>query len=319
MRIKAKVAKGILAALILTLIPVGAYSAQKITPGSACKVYKQKLTYLNKSFTCIKVKKKLVWDKGVAIKQATPTPTQSAVPTPTQSATPTPTPTPTPEIVTIEDNEWSLAPVLDGYIVNIAPFTTTSKSDAYSDTEVWESTSLSGTFNLVAKGTSPIVRFYVADLSKKYVKIRHKTKAGIYSNFSVVKTISSASPGGFDATGPTNNSVLTVGIPAGIVNTSVLTLPSVSVDADSQFVLAYKILLTWNENSDATTAGYKIRFKISNSAEGYINTQVFGKKSTSTILFGLSAGRTYEIGLNVFDNYGNAPQNWSTITVTTPN
>ena len=105
MRIKGKIAKGILAALILTLIPVGAYSAQKITPGSACKVYKQKLTYLNKTFTCIKVKKKLVWDKGVAIKQATPTPTQSATPTPTptptHSATPTPTPTKSPEPIVV--------------------------------------------------------------------------------------------------------------------------------------------------------------------------------------------------------------------------
>ena len=103
MRIKGKIAKGILAALILTLIPVGAYSAQKITPGSACKVYKQKLTYLNKTFTCIKVKKKLVWDKGVAIKQATTTPTQSATPTttPTQSATPTPTPTKSPEPIVV--------------------------------------------------------------------------------------------------------------------------------------------------------------------------------------------------------------------------
>ncbi len=79
MRIRGSVPKGLLVALILTLIPITAFSAQKITPGFTCKVYKQKVTNQNKVYTCIKSGKKLVWNKGVAIKKPTPTPT----PTPT--------------------------------------------------------------------------------------------------------------------------------------------------------------------------------------------------------------------------------------------
>jgi hypothetical protein len=80
MRFKGSIAKGVLFALALTLIPVASFSAQKVTPGNTCKVLNQKLTYGNKTYACIKSGKKLVWNKGVAIK-TTPTPT----PTPTQS------------------------------------------------------------------------------------------------------------------------------------------------------------------------------------------------------------------------------------------
>ena len=82
MRIRGSLFKGLLIALAVVLIPVTAVSAQKITPGSTCKVYKQKVTNQNKVYTCIKSGKKLVWSKGVKV----------AV-----KATPTPTPTPTPE------------------------------------------------------------------------------------------------------------------------------------------------------------------------------------------------------------------------------
>lgn len=84
MRFNGSLTKGLLITLALSLIPVSAISAQKITPGSTCKVYKQKVTYQNKVYTCIKSGKKLVWNKGVAVKRFTPIPT----------ATPTPTPTP---------------------------------------------------------------------------------------------------------------------------------------------------------------------------------------------------------------------------------
>ena len=92
MRFKGSIAKAFLIALTLTLIPVSAISAQKITPGSTCKVLNQKVVYQNKSYTCIKSGKKLVWNKGVAVKKPTPRPT----PTPTQSLSPTPSPSPTP-------------------------------------------------------------------------------------------------------------------------------------------------------------------------------------------------------------------------------
>jgi M6 family metalloprotease-like protein len=60
-RIRGSLTKGLLIALALTLIPVSAISSQKITPGFICKVYKQKVTYQNKVFTCVKSGKKLAW------------------------------------------------------------------------------------------------------------------------------------------------------------------------------------------------------------------------------------------------------------------
>jgi hypothetical protein len=83
---KGSVYKGILITLALTLIPTSAISAQKITSGSTCKVLNQKVVYLNKTYTCVKSGKKLVWNKGVLVVKPTPTP----------SPTPTPTPTPLP-------------------------------------------------------------------------------------------------------------------------------------------------------------------------------------------------------------------------------
>ena len=91
MRIKGRLLKGLLIALAVVLIPVTAVSAQKITPGSACKVVNQKVVYQNKTYTCVKSGKKLIWNKGVAIKKPTPTP--SPAPTVTVTATPSPAPT----------------------------------------------------------------------------------------------------------------------------------------------------------------------------------------------------------------------------------
>ena len=101
MRIKGSAAKAFLIALAVALIPVAAVSAQKVTPGTACKVLNQKVTYLNKSYTCIKTGKKLVWNKGVVVVKPTPIASATPTPTPTETPTqvPTPTPTPTPTVV----------------------------------------------------------------------------------------------------------------------------------------------------------------------------------------------------------------------------
>jgi hypothetical protein len=96
MQFKGSFAKGLLVALVLTLIPVVAFSAQKITPGSTCKVYKQKVTHQNKVYTCVKSGKKLVWNKGVAKPTPQPTPTAIGDPAGAVGGTPTPTPSPTP-------------------------------------------------------------------------------------------------------------------------------------------------------------------------------------------------------------------------------
>ncbi len=85
--------------VIFILIPVSALAAQKITPGSTCKVLNQQTVYQAKTYTCIKSGKKLIWNKGVAIAKPvptqTPTPTPEVTPTPTLTVTPTPTPVPT--------------------------------------------------------------------------------------------------------------------------------------------------------------------------------------------------------------------------------
>jgi hypothetical protein len=97
-RVDIRIAKGLLIALLIALIPVAASSAPKIIPGSACKVLKQKVTSQNRVYTCIKSGKKFVWSKGVVVSKPVPTPTPSTTPTATTTATPTPTPTPAKDI-----------------------------------------------------------------------------------------------------------------------------------------------------------------------------------------------------------------------------
>ena len=102
MRIQGNAVKAILIALTVALIPASAVSAQKITPGTACKVFNQKITYLNKTYTCIKSGKKFVWNKGVAVVK--PTPVASATPTPTETPTSVPSPSPNPTQTVIPTN-----------------------------------------------------------------------------------------------------------------------------------------------------------------------------------------------------------------------
>lgn len=88
MKFKALVAKSLLVALPLILIPALAKSAPKITPGATCKIDKKTVTYLKRNFTCVKSGKKLVWNKGVPVK------TPIRIPTSAPTASPTPTPDP---------------------------------------------------------------------------------------------------------------------------------------------------------------------------------------------------------------------------------
>ena len=81
MHIRGSIAKGFLIAVAITLIPITAVSAQKVSSGSICKVNKQKVTYKNKTYTCIKSGKKLVWKKGVEVVKLPPNPTPTLTPT----------------------------------------------------------------------------------------------------------------------------------------------------------------------------------------------------------------------------------------------
>ena len=96
MRIKGTFSKGILIALVFIFLPVSAISAQKVSTGSTCKIYKQKVTFQSKIYTCTKSGKKLVWSKGVVVVKPTPTPTPTAIGDPLGAVGGSPTPTPTP-------------------------------------------------------------------------------------------------------------------------------------------------------------------------------------------------------------------------------
>ena len=64
MRIRRHLTKGVSLALVLSLSPVAAFSAQKVTAGSLCKVVNQKITYKNVNFTCLKSGKKMIWSQS---------------------------------------------------------------------------------------------------------------------------------------------------------------------------------------------------------------------------------------------------------------
>ncbi len=80
--------------LLVSLTPSISSSAQKITPGAACKSVNSKVTFKNKVYTCQKKGKKLVWSKGVTVKSASsntnPTPAPSPTPQPTSTQPTTP-------------------------------------------------------------------------------------------------------------------------------------------------------------------------------------------------------------------------------------
>jgi hypothetical protein len=67
----------------IAFIPNSAHAAQDITPSTACKVLNQKVVSQDKTFTCVKSGKKLLWNKGVAVLK----PTQVSTQTSTQAAT----------------------------------------------------------------------------------------------------------------------------------------------------------------------------------------------------------------------------------------
>jgi hypothetical protein len=99
MRIRGSLAKGLLVGLAVSLMPVTAISAQKINPGSTCKVLKQKVVYSKKTYTCTKSGKKMVWSKGVPVVKPNSKTLPVAIGDPEGAIGGTPTPTPTPVII----------------------------------------------------------------------------------------------------------------------------------------------------------------------------------------------------------------------------
>ena len=111
--------KLISAALVgaISLVPISMSDASTIKPGTSCSKAGSKQTQKNKIFTCVKVKGKLLWNSGVAVKtnpsdKAKPaaTPSPSAAPTSAPSPAPSPTATqiskPTPAPSPSQTREW---------------------------------------------------------------------------------------------------------------------------------------------------------------------------------------------------------------------
>ena len=100
MGIKGSLARGVLIALGIALLPITAEAAQNVAPSTACKVLNQKVVSQDKTYTCIKSGKKLMWNKGIAVVKPTQVSTQASTTTSTtastQAATTTSTLTATP-------------------------------------------------------------------------------------------------------------------------------------------------------------------------------------------------------------------------------
>ena len=90
MRIKGSLATGVLIALATALTPVNAAAAENVIPLSACKVWNQKVVSQDKTYTCVKSGKKLIWSKGVVVKPAL-TSTSADAPAVTPTNTPSTT------------------------------------------------------------------------------------------------------------------------------------------------------------------------------------------------------------------------------------
>jgi hypothetical protein len=91
MRIKGSLATGVLIALGIALIPITPAVAENVIPSSACKVWNQKVVSQDKTYTCMKSGKKLIWNKGVAVVKPALTSTSADAPAVTPSSVPSTT------------------------------------------------------------------------------------------------------------------------------------------------------------------------------------------------------------------------------------
>ena len=280
-------------------MPIPALAANPKAGGSCTKFGKVQV-FEDKKFTCVKSGKKLKWNKGISVKssdyidEAT-----AAIDKMVEEALAKKNAEETARLEAeaaaekiflmqkIADSSWSLSGVLDGYFVAL-----NSISDiSYHSTEVWQSLKESGAFTKVSSGTFPKIQVtYYADLSKKWVKIRHVTKSGKFTDFSSVKIISSLDPSGYDTTGPTNNTV-PITYKIGRSNNSVGTFNQ-------------QITISWSPSKGKDIASYKIGFKIS-SDDQYTFTSSLELNSPKVTFDGLTQSQKYDFVIFSQDVYGN--------------
>ena len=167
----------------------------------------------------------------------------------------------------------------------------------YVDTIIWEGTSSSfnGSEPVVWTGTGTQATILTSNTNVRYIKIMHRDKFYHAETTSLNKYVISGpitpkDPVVVDANPPVND--FTVG------------QATVQNDPDGLFTFNKKILFSWSENSDTSTYGYQIRFKILGTAD-YTYMSVPGRTVTSTYLYGVKAGQTYEIQVSTYDQFGN--------------
>ena len=97
--------------LLITSLMMGSMplSNAAVTPGSKCPKSGLKQTYKGKTYTCIKLGKRLYWNNGTRVVISKPTPMPTPIPTPTPTPSPTPTPMPQPCVASVNSFKVGLA------------------------------------------------------------------------------------------------------------------------------------------------------------------------------------------------------------------
>lgn len=189
--------------------------------------------------------------------------------------------------LSIGDSDWSLAQSVDGLIATWKA--SSVEYPTYKYTEVWVEDPVSLVYTREYSGIGPAsVTLY--SIANHNVKIKHFSESGCSTDFSNIKVFTPFDSIVNDTTPPEN--------------TFTLGTATVSDDPNGLFSFDKKVLFTWTENADEDTAGYRVRFRISGSSDPYTYMSVPGKDKTSTYLYGLKGGQTYEIGVSTFDVYG---------------
>jgi hypothetical protein len=170
---------------------------------------------------------------------------------------------------------------------------------SYADTIVYEnsSNSFNSSSKVVYVGTANQCTILTSDLIPKYVYVVHRDMfLDANKKGTVAGPITIQDPITVDVNPP--------------VNTFAVGTTTVQDDPDGLFTFNKKILFTWTENADATTYGYQIRFRRLGTTD-YTYMTAPGKSTTSTYLYGLKAGQTYQIDITTYDQFGNInTANW---------
>ena len=195
------------------------------------------------------------------------------------------------------DASWKIISQSNGILVSWQDNATSYGT--YRETRVFVSETPSPyNWELRYTGTGP-APITLDTLGTVYVKINHLSYSDCESLSSSIKEATAFDPLPNDVEPP--------------VNDFTLGTTTVTDDSNGLFSFDKKVLFTWTENSDSDTAGYRIRFRIFGSTGPYTYMSVPGKTKTSSYLYGLKGGKSYEVGVSTFDVYGTTNETqWQT-------